>query len=294
MHKNNNIIIEINRNGILEKAYIGSVIAIDKNRNKILDFNYSNKQNIIFRSMQKPFQTYSFLLSGAYEQFNLNEKHLAIISGSHAGTLSQANLIKEILSKAKLKISELKCPKTYPLDISTKNLLIKRNQKISAIYNNCSGKHVGMLCACKSYNYPTENYISLNHPLQRKISMQTLNLCEFNEEITAIDGCGVPVLALPLKNMAIGLQNFYQTKEGKKIISAIIKYPMIYGGKNRFDTEIIKLTKGKIFAKVGAAGLIGMLNLETLETLIIKIFTDDHSARAEVSINFMKKLNWIN
>ena len=290
----NQTIIELPRNGIVEKAYLGAVIALDKNGNKILDFSYNSAQNIIFRSMQKPFQAYSFLRSGAFEKFNLNEKHLAVISGSHSGTLEQAKLVKEILRKAGFAVKNLKCPKTYPLDTQTRIYLIKNNKRKSQIYDNCSGKHAGMLCACKAYGFDAKNYTSLNHPMQRKIIAQTLKLCEFKNEITATDGCGVPVLTMPLEYMAEGLQNLYKTSEGVKIIHAAVKYPMLYGGKNRFDSDIIKLTNGKVFAKVGAAGLVGALNLQTGEALVVKIFADDHPARAQVTLDYMKKLKWIN
>ncbi len=290
----NQTIIELSRNDIVEKAYLGSLIALDKNGNKILEFSYNPLQNIIFRSMQKPFQAYSFMRSGAFKKFNLNEKHLAVISGSHAGTLAQITLVKEILRKSGFKVNDLKCPKDYPLDIETKNYLIKNSKRKSQIYDNCSGKHAGMLAACAAYGFDAEGYMNLNHPIQRKIISETLKLCEFPNEVTATDGCGVPVLAMPLEHMANGLQNLYKTHEGEKIIKAAIKYPMLYGGKNRFDSDIIKLTKGKVFAKVGAAGLVGLLNIQTGEALVVKIFADDHPARAQVTLDYMKKLNWIN
>ena len=290
----NQTIIELSRNGIVEKAYLGSLIALDKNGNKILDFSYDAKQNIIFRSMQKPFQAYSFLRSGAFEKFGLNAKHLAVISGSHAGTLEQAALVKEILRKSGVKVSDLKCPKDYPLDIGTRSNLIKKNKRKSQIYDNCSGKHAGMLASCRAYGFDVEDYMNLDHPIQCKIICETLKLCEFNDKITATDGCGVPVLAMPLEYMAKGLQNLYKTPEGQKIINAAVKYPMLFGGKNRFDSDIIKLTRGKVFAKVGAAGLVGLLNLQTSEALVVKIFADDHPARAQVTLDYMKKLNWLN
>ncbi len=289
----NEIIIETKRNNIVEKAYVGAVIALDKNSSEILSFSYDKTQNIIFRSMQKPFQAFSFMLSGAYEKFKLTEKELAIIAGSHAGTFEQTEIIKGILKKAKLKISDLNCPKDYPLDVGTTTKLIKENKYKSPIYHNCSGKHAGMLCACRAYDFNIENYQNSNHPLQRKIISDTLKLCEYNTEISALDGCGVPVLAMPLEFMANGLQNLYKTEAGQKIIHSAIKYPMLFGGNNRFDTEIIKLTNGKVFAKVGAAGLVGALNLETQEVLVVKIFADDYGARKEVTLDYMSKLKWL-
>ena len=289
----NNIIIEIKRNNITEKAYMGSVVALDKNNKKIFDFGCDDGQNVIMRSFQKPFQAYNFMTSGAYKKFGINKKELAVISGSHAGTFKQIEIVKSILKKSGLKAGDLGCPKEYPLDEKTKLSLIKHGKKPAPVYCNCSGKHAGMLSSCKALDIDISDYMNINHPVQKRIADLTLKLCECDKKIVAIDGCGVPVLAMPVKNMAIGLQNLYNTNEGRKIISAALNYPMLFGGNNRLDTEIIKLTNGKVFAKVGACGLVGAINVKTRETLIVKIFADDHEARRTVMLDNMKKLKWI-
>ena len=289
----NKIIIELKRNDITEKAYLGSVIALDKNGGKLLNFSYDNKQNIILRSFQKPFQAYSFILSSAYKKYSITKRELAVISGSHAGTPAQVETVRSILKKSRLKISDLKCTKEYPLDEKAKYNLIKQGKNPAPIYCNCSGKHAGILSSCKAYGMDIDGYMEIGHPIQEKITHYTLELCEFDKEIYAKDGCGVPVLAMPLENMAKGLLNLSKTKEGKEIISACTKNPMFFGGNNRFDTEIIKLTNGKVFAKVGACGLVGAINTKTHETLIVKIFADDHAARRNVMLDYMKQLNWI-
>ncbi len=288
-----NIIIEIKRNDIVEKAYLGSVVALNKIGKVLFDFSYDKKQNIIMRSFQKPFQAYSFMKSSAYKKFAITSGELSVISGSHAGTEKQTELVKSVLKKSGLKVGDLRCPKEYPLDETAKYNLIKNNKKPAPIYCNCSGKHAGMLSSGRALGFGIEKYLEINHPVQQKIAEYTLELCEFDEKIFAKDGCGVPVMAMPLENMAKGLLNLYNTPEGQEIINACTKYPMLFGGNNRFDTEIIKLTRGKVFAKVGACGLVGAINLKTKETLIVKIFADDHPARREVMLKYMKKLKWI-
>ena len=287
------VIIEIKRNGIVEKAYLGSVVALNKNGKVLFDFSYDKKQNIIMRSFQKPFQAYNFIKSGAYKKFAITPGELSVISGSHAGTEKQIELVKSVLKKSGLKISDLQCPKEYPLDETAKYNLIKNNKKPASVYCNCSGKHSGILSACKALEIDFAEYLEAEHPIQQKIAEYTLELCEFDEKIFAKDGCGVPVMAMPLENMAKGLLNLYNTVEGQEIISACIKYPMLFGGNSRFDTEIIKLTKGNVFAKVGACGLVGAINTKTKETLIVKIFADDHPARREVMLKYMKELGWV-
>ena len=40
------------------------------------------------------------------------------------------------------------------------------------------------------------------------------------------------------------------------LLNAISKYPLLIGGKKRFDSEVIKYTQGRIFCKGGAEGVL--------------------------------------
>ncbi len=279
----NNIILKYTRNTFVEKMYLGEVVIINKNKEKIFEFGSSNEP-VVFRSAQKPFQAYSVLSSNAYEKFNFDDKMLAVCCGSHVGDKKNIEQVKKILKSINLSEKDLLCPKTIPL---CKKTNIKRK-----IYNNCSGKHAGMLAVCKANNYSTEDYSSLLHPVQQDIIKNTLNFCEYKEANAAFDGCGVPVLAMPVINMAKGLINLNKDILGKKIINSVLKNPDIFGGKNRLDSEIIKISKGEIFAKVGAEGLCIMLYPKREEAMVLKIFADDMYARAVLAGELLLHFGW--
>ena len=149
-----------------------------------------------------------------------------------------------------------------------------------------------MLASCVAYNYSTEDYNTLSHPLQQDIIKNTLNFCEYKDKNIAFDGCGVPVLAMPVINMAKGLINLNNDILWKKIIKSVLKNPNIFGGKNRLDSEIIKISKGKIFAKVGAEGLCIFLNTKKEEVMVLKIFADDMYARAVLAGELLFHFGW--
>ncbi len=280
-----NIILKYTRNSFTEKMYLGQVIAIDKNKNKIFEFNNDNEP-IIFRSAQKPFQAFSVLQTNAYKMFGFDDKMLAVCCGSHVGDEKNIEQVKKILKSINLSEKELLCPKAIPL--------CKKTNKKKKIYNNCSGKHAGMLTVCQAKNFSLENYNMLSHPLQKDIIKNTLAFCEYKKENVAFDGCGVPVLAIPVINMAKGLLNLNEDTLGKKLINSVLKNPDIFGGKNRLDSEIIKISKGKIFAKVGAEGLCILLNTKKEEALVLKIFADDMYARAVLAGKLLYNLEWFN
>ena len=280
----NNIILKYKRNNFTERQYIGKVIVINSKKEKIFEFNNDN-ENIIFRSAQKPFQAYSVLSSNAYEKFNFDDKMLAVCCGSHVGDKKNIEQVKKILKSINLSEKDLLCPKAIPL---CKKTNIKRK-----IYNNCSGKHAGMLAVCKANSYSIEDYNSLLHPVQQDIIKNTLNFCEYKEANVAFDGCGVPVLGMPVINMAKGLINLNKDIRGRKIIKSVLKNSDIFGGKNRLDSEIIKISKGKIFAKVGAEGLCTMFYPKREEAIVLKIFADDMYARAVLASELLFHFGWI-
>ncbi|MDD3594615.1 MAG: asparaginase [Candidatus Gastranaerophilales bacterium] len=285
-------IIEYTRNNIVEKAYMGSIVVIDKNKNTVFEFSNQN-DNFIFRSAQKPFQALNILISGAFNTYDLNEEHLAVISGSHSGTEAHSRTVKEILAKINCTAEDLLCPASYPLDKAAYLNMIKNDVAPQKILHNCSGKHCGMLAVCRVLGLDIKNYTDINHPVQRQIIKQTLELCEFEEEITAKDGCSTPVLAMPLKNMAAGLSNLYNDKNGKKILEACLKYPFLFGGMQRFDTLIIEASNGKIFAKTGAEGLLLAFNSEIGQSAAIKVLSDDMTARSTAVLALFEKLSWV-
>ena len=62
------------------------------------------------------------------------------------------------------------------------------------------------------------------------------------------------------------------------LLNAIAKYPLLIGGKKRFDSEVIKHTQGRIFCKGGAEGV--LLFVDTSKNIggVIKI--EDGNERA--------------
>ena len=116
-------------------------------------------------------------------------------------------------------------------------------------------------------------------------------MCEVTKDYPiTTDGCGVPILSMPLYNMLIGYINLLKYD---KIINAIKNYPYIFGGENRLDTEIIEKSNDLI-AKVGAGGLCIVLNIKKKDAFIIKINDCSMEARRFAVLNYINKLGWAN
>ena len=149
-----------------------------------------------------------------------------------------------------------------------------------------------MLAICKVKNWGLQTYDHPEHPLQIAIKEKIYQLCNVKKDYpTTKDGCGVPIMSMPLKNMLTGYLNLFTDAKYAKIKNAFLNHPYIIGGENRLDTNIMENSKNLI-AKVGAGGLCIVVNLEKEEAMIVKISDCDMKAREIVTLDCLKNLHW--
>ena len=239
------------------------------------------------RSCAKPLQATLLIDYG----IDLTSEELALCCGSHAGEECHVRIARQILEKFDIDESLLKCGVHAPLARSMQDKMLLRGEKPTAIHNNCSGKHIGFLVICKKKGWDMTTYDKPNHPLQIAIRDKINQMCEVEQSYPiTTDGCGVPILSMPLKNMLIGYKHLLNYTP---IIQAIRNNPYFLGGENRLDTEIIKKTDNLI-AKVGAGGLCIVFNIKTKEGFVVKINDCSMEARRIAVLELINNLNWAN
>lgn len=239
------------------------------------------------RSCAKPLQATLLIDYG----IDLTSEELALCCGSHAGEECHVRIARQILEKFDIDESLLKCGVHAPLARSMQDKMLLRGEKPTAIHNNCSGKHIGFLVICKKKGWDMTTYDKPNHPLQIAIRDKINQMCEVEQSYPiTTDGCGVPILSMPLKNMLIGYKHLLNYTP---IIQAIRNNPYFFGGENRLDTEIIEKTDNLI-AKVGAGGLCIVFNIKTKEGFVVKINDCSMEARRIAVLELINNLNWAN
>lgn len=237
------------------------------------------------RSCAKPLQATLLIDYG----IDLTSEELALCCGSHAGEECHIRIARQILEKFDIDESLLKCGVHAPLARSMQDKMLLRGEKPTAIHNNCSGKHIGFLVICKKKGWDMTTYDKPNHPLQIAIRDKINQMCEVEQPYPiTTDGCGVPILSMPLKNMLIGYKHLLNYTP---IIQAIRNNPYFFGGENRLDTEIIEKTDNLI-AKVGAGGLCIVFNIKTKEGFVVKINDCSMEARRIAVLELINSLNW--
>ena len=218
------------------------------------------------RSGAKPFQAVPLVAAGGCERFALEAAALALICASHGGTGEHVALAADLLDRGGFSVDELSCGPHPPLDGTAAEELRRSGRPPTRLHNNCSGKHAGMLLACRLLELPRAGYLAREHPLQRRILDE---LCRFAglgaERITvAVDGCGAPAYRLPLAATAraygaladpaaAGLEA-ERSAAARRIVEAMTGEPRMVAGAGRFTTRLMEVSGGRILGKEGADG----------------------------------------
>lgn len=121
-----------------------------------------------------------------------------------------------------------------------------------------------MLADALLHDLPIEDYIDAEHPLQKLLLETFAEMCDLKPEDVklGIDGCSVPVFAVPLFNAAYAFARIAdpaalpdkRKTACRKISQAMMHHPFMVAGPNRFDTALMEAAAGTIFCKGGAEG----------------------------------------
>jgi L-asparaginase II len=289
-------LVEVKRGSITESRHRGHLAVVDGDERVIAGLGSLDTVTYL-RSSAKPFQAIPLVASGAADRFHFNVKEIAIACGSHNGDPLHIETVLGMLRKIGLDASALKCGAHEPYSPEAARELKEQGLEPTALHNNCSGKHTGMLALALHLNAPVETYDEPEHPVQLAI---TRAVSEFSglavESIPiGIDGCGAPVHAMPVSAMALMYARLITPPTGfdertraacTRIKSAMISHPEMIGGLTEsLDTALMRTVPGRLIAKAGAEGLFtaGIMPCEEYPRgagVALKIEDGDRGSRA--------------
>jgi L-asparaginase II len=218
------------------------------------------------RSAAKPFQALPLLLAGGAERFALSPADLALICASHSGTPAHTERARSLLERGGFGVEDLLCGAHPPYDRATAEALVRQGEEPSPLHNNCSGKHAGMLLACRLLDLPAAGYIDLDHPLQQRIVDCVARLVGLDQRELGIgiDGCSVPAFHLPIAAAARGYAALADPEAAglppavaaavRQVVAAMTGEPGMVAGPGRFTTHLMEVTGGRVLGKEGAEG----------------------------------------
>ena len=287
MGANNELIVEVTRGNMVESRHRGHCVISD--RTGKLAHTWGDSARVIYpRSAIKPLQALALIETGAANAFQIKATELALATASHSATKTHVDAISDWLNRIGLSPLDLECAGHNPLSRSADIELVQNKTAPSAIHNNCSGKHAGFLTTALHMGEKIKGYTSPIHPVQQRLLEILSVMGDVNLETMprGIDGCGIPVIGMPLTALATALARMADPKDlnttraeaASQIISAMTDHPNLVAGPGRFDSLTIEQGNGVLVVKTGAEGVYAGILPELGLGVALKI--DDGAKRA--------------
>jgi L-asparaginase II len=250
-------LLRVERGEVEEGLQRGHLAAVDGEGTVVTSKGDPNRLTY-FRSCAKPFQGIAALRTDIVERFDLTAEHVAIICASHNGEPRHVAVVRDLLAHAGIDESALQCGAHWPYDEAAASVVRREMDEPLAVFNNCSGKHSGMLAAARMLQAPLASYLEPSHPVQQRIRqvVEEFTSCATTDVVYGIDGCSAPNAAVPLSAMARSFGRLVTSDDpaAKTAVGAMTTHPFLVGGTKRFDTALMEVTDGRLLAKGGAAG----------------------------------------
>jgi L-asparaginase II len=256
--------VAVRRGTRVESVHSVAACAADVDGNVVLRIGTIDTP-VFLRSSAKPFIAAAAVREGVLERFGFAERELAVMCASHNGEPGHVEIVASMLERIGASVDDLACGAHAPAYEPAAAALAARCEQPSALHNNCSGKHAGILALAKMLGAPFAGYTEPSHPAQQMI----LALCGrvsddvFEGDRLAVDGCGIPVYATTLRKAALsfarlatlhGLDDADATALAR-VAAAMAAEPWYVAGTGRFDTDLIGATGGRVVGKAGAEGV---------------------------------------
>jgi L-asparaginase II len=293
------VIVQVTRGDLVESEHVVAACARDA-RGVTLFETGDVASPVYMRSAAKPFIAAAIVAAGAPDAFGLDEREIAIVAASHSGEPFHIEAVRSLLEKIEMPESALRCGAHLPYNEAAAQAMIRRGEAPRAVHNNCSGKHAGILALCKLIGADTRTYLEPSNPSQREILAFCARISDDDSHTwpVAIDGCGIPVYATPLRNAALAFSRLASpagiddadARALEIVRNAMTAYPEYVAGSGEFDTELMRAGEGTIASKGGAEGVHGIAIVERGAGYASKVLDGAGRARAPSSLAAMRRL----
>jgi L-asparaginase II len=260
--------VKIYRGGFLESVHHGSVVVVDEDA-RLLAWAGDPALRTFIRSAAKPLQAIPMLEAGGWETFELTAEELALVCASHGGEAHHVAAAAALLRRAEFDETDLICAPHMPYDEKAANDLRQAGETPSALHNNCSGNHGGLLLLSHLTDQDPESYPAMDSPIQLRILRLIAELASLQPEQIdrAVDGCGIPAFRMSLARAALIYARLAREaeeesapyhRECRRIWDAMTTAPEYVAGAWSMTTPLIRAFGGHVLAKEGAEGFYAM------------------------------------
>ena len=202
------------------------------------------------RSMMKPF-TMKVFADDLADCTTWEQKAISV--ASHNGDTEHVAAAQSLLSDSEWGLMQT------PLDVP----LVQFGRQVRRPrrwYHCCSGEHAAILKGARIRGWNRAGYTLPNHPVFQSFLGVLQETLGKNWEPARIgkDGCGLPTCSNTVGELAQLMASLSHNRDQDWIWEAMTRHPDLVGGFNRLDSTIIKACEGRVIAKEGADGLLGL------------------------------------
>jgi L-asparaginase II len=249
---------EIWRGDILESMHSGHAVVCNVDGDIV--HAWGDPDAIVLpRSSSKMIQALPLVESGAADAAGLTEQHLALACASHNASEIHNTMVNDWLAAQGFTDDDLICGPQEPRDIGIRDELIRCNDPVCRVHNNCSGKHTGFLTLSKHLG-AGGYYTDIDHPVQKAVQAAHEELTYEDSAGYGIDGCSAPNHASTLKGMARAMAFYAAAREGNgtretaaaRLRTAMAKHPEYVAGEGRACTNLMRAMGHTVAIKTGA------------------------------------------
>ncbi len=259
------------RNGIEESVHRGDIVEVDVSGRMLRALG--DPDHLVFlRSSIKPFAILALLEAGGVAEFDLQPPEIAIMAASHSGEDLHVRTLQGVFRRTGVSQAGLALSTDgVPIDKLTAARLARDGERPGEIRHMCSGYHASFLLLSRLHGWSADGYWLDDHPAQQAARDVVARVFETKPArlVSAIDACGVPTYAFPLRDIARAYA-FLADPEAlpasdprsalagslRQVRDAMVAHPELVGGtREALDTSVAKALPGRITAKGGAEGL---------------------------------------
>lgn len=253
-----------------------------------------------YRSASKPIQALPTLLRGLHAKYGLSEEEAAIFSGSHCGDEDHVRALESVIAKTGLREEDMVMLPTYPGRAERRDVLLRANRPPRRIYHNCSGKHLCLMLLARDLGEPVADYWKPDSKAQKLVREMIAYMSDTPYDVIQVgmDGCGVPVFAVPFKSIAVSyLKMSCPELIGDEDVRGAVEanmarlhaFPNMIAGKNRIETIIT--SNPDLVAKSGAMGVFAVGVRSRGLAMVFKTVDGSHDEFADETIEAFRQLD---
>ncbi|MGE4159131.1 MAG: asparaginase [Planctomycetota bacterium] len=240
-------LVDYRRNGVPECTIHGAVSWVSGSE---VIYSWGGNVTVYGRSMMKPFMMRVFAKE-LDPVFSWEQKAVSV--SSHNGDTEHIQVMRSMLSEGEMGL--MQTPHSLPL-----MQFGKQRRRTRRWYHPCSGEHAAILRGCRLKGWSRIGYTWPHHPFTQHYLDEIREVLgkDWNPQVTAKDGCGLPTVTNTVTELATLYASLVTAKKDNWVWEAMVRHPDLVGGFNRLDSTILKSCGGKVLAKEGADGLLGL------------------------------------